>query len=265
MKTIIEDIDLVYLLGKGSKHDDLELILSLRSVDKFLTNYRNIYIVGLDVSDILKTSFKHAMFNIVVEDTRKQFPQKRKLTKLVNMCELEELSDNFLLMSDDYLFLQKTDARSIPYYWKGPIVRYSKKRVITTGVMKVEVSYDDKMSIANDDTFRVLSSNKMRKLNYETKTPFVINKKRFAKMIDSFYWDVFRFGLLYKTLYANYCDNIIEPIKMDSVEISQETPDKTYDQLAKIKPFISITGAAFTKKTIMYLMKKFKKKSQWER
>lgn len=265
MKKIKEDIDIVYLLGKGSKYDDIELLISLRSVDTYLKHYRNIYIVGEDVSDIIKSDDKHKIINIVVNISKRTFPQKRKLMKLVNLCkEHEELSENFLLMSDDYIFCAETDARDIPYFYKGQMVRYLKRRVITTGMFKEEVSYEDKMTICNDDTFRVLASNKMSKKNYETKTPFIINKKRFIKMIESFYWDVFRFGLLYKTLYANYSENIVDTIKAPSAEISEKVPDETLEQFVKMKPFISLGDKAVNQHSILFFLTKFYDKSRWE-
>lgn len=263
MKAIIEDIDLVYLLGKGSNHEDLELLLSLRSVDKLLTNYRNIYIVGEDVSDIVKSSFKHQVFNVIIpsDDGKRTYDQKRKLSKLIESCKIEELSDDFLLMSDDYILCEKTDARAIKYHYTEKMIWNSKERVSNSN----RLTNQDKQIICNDDTFRVLSSLKTAvKRNYETKQPFIVNKKRFLELIESVNWDVYRFGLMYKTLYANYLHNVIDPIQSPSFEVSDDTPETTFQHLMKSKPFLSITGSAFNRKSIDMLMKKFRKKSQWE-
>lgn len=103
-------MDIVYALGTGSHWDDNELRYSLRSIEKFLTGYDDIYIVG---------HCPHWVRNVLVlpfSDT----PDRKEYSiasKVLVACGTKQISNNFIYMADDYVLLTEIDVREIhPYH-----------------------------------------------------------------------------------------------------------------------------------------------------
>ncbi len=58
----IEKIDLVYILGKGSKWSDNEIRFSLRSIEKYF-DYRKIFIIGEKPESLLESRIYRHMIH----------------------------------------------------------------------------------------------------------------------------------------------------------------------------------------------------------
>lgn len=97
--------DLVYVLGRGSKHENLEIKISITSMLKFCGDWiDNIYIVG-ENPRISNPRVKH----IYAPDITKNNKDANIIHKLLTAIQkLPKLSENFLFCSDDILVTKKS-------------------------------------------------------------------------------------------------------------------------------------------------------------
>lgn len=108
-------MDILYTLGRGSKWQDNELRYSLRSISKYGKNVGRIFICGdwcPGFVDRDKVTF-----------IRCAQPYKDKfsniLYSIVYACEHSDISEDFLLSSDDHFYMQPTDFDNYPYWLKA--------------------------------------------------------------------------------------------------------------------------------------------------
>lgn len=98
--------DLVYVLGSGSKYNNLEIKISITSMLKFCGHWiNNIYVVG-DNPRISNPRVKH----INAYDISKSNKDANIIHKiLVAIKKIPTLTENFLFCSDDILVTKKSD------------------------------------------------------------------------------------------------------------------------------------------------------------
>ncbi len=107
-------IDVVYKLGIGSKFQNRELKYSLRSLSNF-KSLRNVYVVGqwLNLDWLNKESVVH----IPALDPMKSNKDGNLVNKIILASFEKDISQQFVNMSDDQLFLKEIDYAEIstPY------------------------------------------------------------------------------------------------------------------------------------------------------
>lgn len=115
-------MDILYVIGKGSQKNNLELRMSLRSLIKYGKNIGKVIVVGkppkwlsdealkLDVTDLY--SYKHQNILYCIEKA----------------IEANLVKGDFLYSSDDHFYVKPVDFGDYPYYVKGAL-RYSVDRV----------------------------------------------------------------------------------------------------------------------------------------
>ena len=84
--------DIIIPLGTGSRFDDIELKFALRSVEKHLSNVRDVYVIGnwpdwLRNSTVIKFEEKNLMI----------FKEKNICNKVSVACSLDNVSNDFYL------------------------------------------------------------------------------------------------------------------------------------------------------------------------
>ena len=94
-------MDLVYILGKGSRWHNNEIRFSMRSAEKFF-KFRNIVIVG-DLPEWARN-----VIHIQVDDVFKNKLQNAR-TKYLAACNDPRVSKDFILMNDDFFFLKPVE------------------------------------------------------------------------------------------------------------------------------------------------------------
>ena len=102
-------MDVVYILGSGSLVKNEEIRFSIRSLEAHMLDLRNIYIIGED-PEILT-----AVKKIPSGDS---FPEKWKNAyhKIIRACSIPEISEEFLLMNDDFFMLEPFSGAEFPFY-----------------------------------------------------------------------------------------------------------------------------------------------------
>ena len=174
-------IDIVYTLGIGSKWNNNEIKYSLRSIEKYLKNYRNIWIVG-ECPEFL-TNVYHLPY-----PDKFLIPDQNIADKIKHACKCPYISNDFLFFNDDHYLLQTFDAPNFPYYWDVPLEEKVKKLG--------HVGYGARVS----NTYNHLKAHDLPTKNFDVHTPIVYNKDLFLETVMSVDWSK---AYIIKSLYAN--------------------------------------------------------------
>lgn len=180
----LKEIDVVYILGKGSTWSDNEIRFSLRSVDINL-EHRGIFIIG-DRPDFINTRF---LTHIPAEDIHTE-KLKNALHKLKIACLDSRISDDFVLMNDDFFILKKLPM--IRYLYKCTLKQSLKAHPAKSGYY-----YD-----AIKDTLDFLKKHNVKQAkDYSVHYPIIFNKEKLLKVIELI--ENQEKQLLLRTVYCN--------------------------------------------------------------
>src|SRR4051812_35587008 len=106
-------MDILIPLGRGSSWQNNELRYALRSVEKHLSGYDNIFIVGE------KPDWIQNITHIPFEDKPGYGNRDRNIfNKILAGIKDERLSYEFMFMSDDHFFTADFSATRFPYYYR---------------------------------------------------------------------------------------------------------------------------------------------------
>lgn len=242
-------IDLVYVLGTGSKWSDNEIRFSLRSVQKNLKGYRNIYVVGncpAFLQNVIHVSAEDVFDPTVNADGNMTL-------KLLKACAIDDLSDDFLFMNDDFIVLKPVVASEITWMHKGDMKDRPKKYW--------EEQFYRKRLLR---TFETLRDRMQTTLQYDYHAPMLMNKHRFAEVMAQYdYAD--GIGLTFRSIYGNAlqlpAELLVDQKRTVYIHYS-------YDQLLKrMEPatFLGYNDAGLSKSLIYFLIMNFKERSDFEK
>ena len=110
-------MDILYILGKGSKHDNIELRMSLRSICKYGKNIDRVIVAGNPVDWLSDEVIK-----IPVPDKygRKHLNIMNCIQTIVDMGVFK---GEFLYSSDDHFYVHPVDFNNYPYWIKSKELR----------------------------------------------------------------------------------------------------------------------------------------------
>lgn len=109
-------MDVLYVIGTGSKWRNNELRYSLRSVEKHLKGYDRIFIVG-DVPDFISNC--NVILNPDATTAGSNYRHEYNIyNKIVCAIKYTDISDNFLFINDDHFFVKDVDIKKYPFYFK---------------------------------------------------------------------------------------------------------------------------------------------------
>ncbi len=178
-----KSIDIVYVLGTGSKHQNAELKYSLRSIVKHLSNVGRVFVVG-ECAPFLRN-----VLHLPCQDTHK-IPDLNIRDKILAACNCDVVSEDFLFFNDDHFMLKPFDAVRFPNFFKGDLRDAIEPRNMD--------SYRQRLTNTHDQ----LKAKGMTTMNFDIHTPIIYNKKKFKDIIMKFDWKVHE-GLVVKSLYGN--------------------------------------------------------------
>lgn len=168
-------IDVVIPLGARSYKNYTELRFCLRSIEKHLKGYNNVFIIGA-----LPDWIKNVTHIPAEDDKRNRFRDKNIVNKIITACKDGRISDNFLVAHDDHFLLQDIEAKAFPYVHHGPINvaggQYGYTKQNTIGIL----------GDVND---------------HDSHCPILFNKKKFLNSVPTVDWSKW-YGYLTKTLYC---------------------------------------------------------------
>lgn len=245
----MEAIDLVYVLGTGSKWNNNEIRFSLRSVSKNLQNVGKIFIVGE------MPAFLQNCIHVPCEDIFDPgINADGNMThKLLGVCRRKDLSDDFLFMNDDFIINKPIAANKIPWlhkedmatrppnYWTSQFYRYRLKR-----------------------TFDELKARKMATLQYDYHAPMLMNKHKFISVMEQFDYanDI---GYTFRSLYGNSLKLPAIPFaEFKTTVFHHYNLDKILTKVLNIT-FIGFNDDGLNRSLKWWLIDTFRSKSRYEK
>jgi hypothetical protein len=161
----MEKIDLVYILGTGSRWNDNEIRYSLRSVENYFPSAGRIFIIGecpdwatniihIKINDKFDNKLLNARAKYMVAATDKQ------------------ISKNFILMNDDFFFLK--GVNSIPNYSRGTMKEMMAKHPSKNGYYYRSL-WDTQKRL---DAMGIPDA-----IDFEVHAPIILNKEKLENVI----------------------------------------------------------------------------------
>ncbi len=155
-------MDIVYILGTGSKWADNEIRYSIRSVVENVKDLGRIFIVG-ELPDFLKNVVHISSADLTLIRGWIAY------TKIRLACRNPWLTENFLYMNDDFFVIKPIKAAEYPYYFKTTSAKmYNLNHGYNELILK-------KASENPDKPFLGVS-------NFEVHRPIRFNKKLYLEM-----------------------------------------------------------------------------------
>jgi hypothetical protein len=233
-------IDVVIPLNHRSFWNDNELKYALRSVQKHLKNYRDIFIIG--------NKPRGGIFNVGHIPFPDQFiyPARNIFAKVMKACKVEAISDNFLFMNDDHFLLHNFEADKFPFFFKG--------------FLREDLNNQTDYKHTIENTINVLNGSHPLK-NFDTHTPILYNKKRFVETLDLYDWDI-PHAYAIKSLYCNV-QNIVGVYEPDGKIRRAKETTMLRNYLSSKKVF-SIDDTAINSDLEIYFKHLYPDKSKYE-
>ncbi|HAN19627.1 MAG: hypothetical protein A2X13_14695 [Bacteroidetes bacterium GWC2_33_15] len=183
----MNQFDVVYAIGNGSRWHDNELRFSLRAIEKNLKGVRNIVIVGKQPNFIDKNN----VIFIPADDPLQSNADGNIALKVMKACMDERISEDFLFINDDHIINAPMHVSDIGFYhcgnfesfpetfWHSELHRQRLKR-----------------------TYEVLRKKGYSTFHFDIHVPIIINKKKFLEIVPTFDFK-FDIGYTMKSIYAN--------------------------------------------------------------
>ena len=211
-------MDLVYILGKGSRWHDNEIRFSLRSAEKYF-KFRNVVVIGE------LPEWMQGVIHIPVEDVFKNKLQNAR-SKYLKACTDSRVSDNFILMNDDFFFLKEIEE--IPYYSRGELNKQIQRHCSHAGYYfeSLKRTRDKLIGLGYTDTI----------FDFEVHAPIIFNKEKLKNVISVVG------GLsicLLRTIYGNL--QSVEKTITSDFKVGDRK--QFYDQIRQKRQFLSISDS----------------------
>lgn len=228
-------MDLVYVLGKGSKYKDFELRMSLRSAEENLSSFGKVWIVGHLPEWIQNVEHIPAYddYNI---------PDRNILEKIKIACRHPEVSEDFLFINDDHFILSYFKTETFPYYYHGTLEEYVKRRPAS----------GDAYGKRAKNTMEYLQKKGFPTKHFDIHYPIIYNKTKFLEVMDMEWAN--GPGYILKGIYAN-------SLQIEGVEME----DHKMNHIPR-KEILVMSSFAHMKASVMrFLEQSFQKQSRFEK
>lgn len=226
-------MDIVYPIGK-SNNDHRELRYSLRSLS-LLKNVGNVWIIGEKPKWIKNVT--HIPRSDDMGDKQLNVIEKIRLA-----CQYKKLSDNFILMNDDFFYLEETEVKNyICGNLKEKVEDYKEKYPYSIYTQ------------ALNNCRRILKMFELPEKDYEIHYPITINKTKFKEIFNKL---KLTGTSTHRSIYGNY-------VKLEAEKTEDFKQYKTF--IVPEREFLSIDDQiAEQEEFLNYIESKFPKKSEYE-
>lgn len=228
-------MDVVYIY-KRNPGKETELKYSLRSVEKNLPMAKRVFFVG-DRPEIAKRG-KVGYLHCPGSDKNKYL---NAFDKIMRAAESPHISDDFILMNDDFYILKP--YKTLPYYYKTDLLSWYAKYQFR------KVRYFSKIKA----TFNMVGNAKV----FEVHFPFVFNKAKLLGLSASYSLPA---NVMLRTLYG--AEYGVTGHKTRDYKALNENEVKLFSK----KPFMSSSDEVAKSRVFVETMEKlFPYKSKWEK
>lgn len=246
----LDKVDIVVPLSSESRFNNEELKYSLRSFETHFKQLGSIWIIGFKPEWITNINY------IEASDSLKQNKDGNIIKKIYDICLKEELSDDFIFLSDDQLILKDLRKGDFEPRYCNVLETYPFSETQNRWKQRLKRTYD-KLKSENKTTY-----------DYDSHLPTLFNKKRFLEIIN-LYPEYYNEGEGY-TINTLYCNNLnLKEHKFENSIVAkfqqinnfslEEIIDKCNDKL-----FLTYDDRGVTNSFFEFLKIKFPKKSKYE-
>lgn len=226
-------IPVFYPLGTGSMMNNFELRMSLRSIEKHLSNYIDVIIVG-ELPEWVQNVTYFQLEDIAGE---KDFNIMRKTERALQ--EVEKL----LFFNDDHYLLQDFDAENFPYFYHDTIENYVRRRGM------------DGYGRRANNTMKHLKSKNLPIKFFDIHTPIIYERQPFIENVVNLDWKKYKEGFVIKSLYSNAL----------KIEGTEQRDYKSKNPPVHPINIFSSTNAKPRASVQRFLLERFPNKSKYER
>jgi hypothetical protein len=240
-------MDIVYPLANLSKFkNDLELRYSLRSLDcqpwvdrVFLIGHRPVF-----VKDII---------HIPCGDPYKNCKDANIINKILRACQ-EDVSDRFVVNSDDQIFLQEVAESDMSIFIENPDKTIEYKIKSRTNNWHKRVFETVQWCFGSGFAGHVFQSH----------TPYIIDKKLYPAVMSQVAWG--RGNGFTTHIYFNITEKSpgLEP-KNRTARVRHPISIKKVYRAVDGRKFLNFNNSGFDKGVMSYLQEKFPNRSRWEK
>lgn len=210
-------MDIIIPLGPQTRWQDNELRFALRSIEKYLTGYRDIYIVGkkrdwltgvryLDGEEAINTEVK----------------QRCIFKKILTAAKTDEVSEKFIKWHDDHYLLKPLDVSEIKNWYYGDLKMLAKK---AEGIYHRVVV----------NSHKYLKDKGWTDFNFDIHVPIVFEKSKFTQL-ENENWNQEH---IIKSLYCNKFG--VEKEEMQDVKFGRPFRDSEIRSVINGRMFFSIS------------------------
>lgn len=233
-------IDVVYILrNSGTRWRNEEIRYSLRALEKNII-VGNVFIVG-----VLPKFIDESQVNLIKAEDPYSNKLRNAIHKISLACKDDRVSNDFILMNDDFFFLQH--AETVEFFNKGKLANSKKNHSTHCGYYYRAICSTLDMLVKmgiQDPT------------DFEVHYPIIFNKEKFLKMVKNMQTDEF----LFRSVYGN--TNKIKSTYRCDVKIfnREQLKRKMVNDLISVDETMA-TDPVFQK----FIMIKYKTKSRFEK
>jgi len=200
-------MDIVIPLGTQDKRRNYaDLRYSLRSVEKYIKGYKDIYIVG---------ECPKWLTNVIHLPCKDPYLYKINregniIHKVLTAAQHPDVSEHFVLLNDDHYYLKRLHVDEIEDWYKGNLNENPAKNHLYQKARK--------------DTHNWLRDFGGHTLDYDGHWPNVFHKEVLIDVMQGINWKDHHF--VFKSLYYNLIENV--PVRMKDCKIGDETTPEDF-------------------------------------
>lgn len=232
---------IVIPLGLGSRWDNRELRFALRSVEKHLTGYGDIFLIGE------RPAWLQNVIHIPATDGDKTYDKERNIfAKIMLACNDDRVTENFLFMNDDHFLLQGYEADKFPFYYDGLL---SDKMTVTDYKYTVRNTQDWLLGAAVD--------------YMDIHCPIIYNRKKFEWCVPSADWSK-PYGYCIKSAYC-YINGIVGSPRYPDLKLNEPLPATRIKELITGRAWFSMGDRAREGGMLQVLQELYPAPSKYEK
>lgn len=239
-------IDVVYILKSyPSKNFDEEIRYSLRSLDKFCIDVSRVFITGGIPSFVDRNKIIHTPADDI------GVPAVNHWWKVRKTIEKTDISDNFILMNDDFFFVKQTELTHYPLYFRGELI----KELDQNSLYK-QMLYNTRLCVLNNGGYSFL--------DFSVHCPIRYKRDQFLKLNPIFEEvKTEKPAFSVRSVYGNLFALDEERIYRKDIKIRRST-EKVENVIGEADCF-SVSDDVFECDTLRWLKENLPNKSKWEK
>lgn len=233
-------MDIVLPLGKGSINNNLELRFCLRSIEKYVADVENVFIIG-ERPDFLRNTVHVS----AIDMQGHEYKERNIFSKIMLACNDPRVSDDFLFFNDDHFLLRPWLADT--FHHRETLKEMQFNRIVKDAYYK---AICNTVAFIGGDAF-----------NFDVHCPIVYNKERFKRTVGRADWYK-KGGFLIKSVYCAM-NGIVGSLVQD-LKISKPFSPREIRLMLRDRPYFSCSDHGLNKPLRDYLHELFPNPSRYE-